>query len=162
MPGGRALLGLSRKRAESARVVCEDRHARRLEEVPKMPNSPVEALMSPAIVRVARDATLRDAARAMSEAGIGSVVVEADQDGLVTERDLLRPIADGIDVDEAKAVDYLVMSRPTVPPDTPLTDAARQMVERGVRHCLVAKDGETVGVLSMRDIVRLLDIEDAD
>mgnify|MGYP001817681843 FL=1 len=118
--------------------------------------------MSPAIVRVARDATLRDAARAMSEAGIGSVVVEADQDGLVTERDLLRPIADGIDVDEAKAVDYLVMSRPTVPPDTPLTDAARQMVERGVRHCLVAKDGETVGVLSMRDIVRLLDIEDAD
>jgi CBS domain-containing protein len=54
------------------------------------------------------------------------------------------------------------MSRPTVPPDTPLTDAARQMVERGVRHCLVAKDGETVGVLSMRDIVRLLDIEDAD
>lgn len=125
-----------------------------------MPDRPVEAVMSPAVVRVPADATLRDAARVMSEAGIGSVVIEADPDGLVTERDLLRPMADGTNVDEAKAADYVASGHPTVPPETPLNTAARRMVERGVRHCIVAKDGETVGVLSMRDVVRILDVED--
>jgi isocitrate dehydrogenase len=125
-----------------------------------MPDRPVDAFMSPAVVRVPADASLRDAARVMSEAGIGSVVVEADPDGLVTERDLLRPIADGTNIDEARVLDYVASGHPTIPPETPLNDAARRMVERGVRHCLVARDGETVGVLSMRDIVRLLDVDD--
>ncbi len=127
-----------------------------------MSSRPVDDLMSPALVRIPGDASLRDAARAMSEAGIGSVVIEANPDGLVTERDLLGPIADGTDVDSAKAIDYLIRGRPSVPPDAPLADAARRMVDHGVRHCLVVKDGETVGVLSMRDVVRLLDVEDGD
>ena len=125
-----------------------------------MPNRPVEAVMSPALVRVPSDATLRDAARAMSDAGIGSVVIEASPDVLVTERDLLGPLAEGTDVDAARALDYAGRRRPSVAPDVPLKDAAKRMVDGGVRHCLVVKDGQTVGVLSMRDIVRILDVED--
>ena len=43
----------------------------------------------------------------------------------------------------------------TAAPDWPIADAAALMVKQGVRHVLVFDASDLVGILSMRDVVRV-------
>ena len=43
----------------------------------------------------------------------------------------------------------------TAAPEWPIADAATVMVKHGVRHVLVFEGSELVGILSMRDVVRV-------
>ena len=113
--------------------------------------------MSSVVLSVGPDHSLRDAAKAMASKKVGAAVVmdnEQPGPGIVTERDILESIAAGQSPDGEKVCDHLSGNLTFATPDWSLERAAEAMVRGGFRHLVVVDGGETVGVLSMRDIVR--------
>ena len=113
--------------------------------------------MSEQVLTVGPGHTLREAARIMSERGVGAaVVIDPDQPGpgIVTERDILRSLGSGQDPAQEKVADHLSAELTFAAPDWSLERAAEAMVSGGFRHLVVVDGGDTVGVLSIRDIVR--------
>ena len=113
--------------------------------------------MSSEVLTIGPSHTLRDAARAMTERRVGAaVVIDPDQPGfgIITERDLLESVGAGQSIDDEKVSDHLSTNLTFAASDWSLERAAEAMVRGGFRHLVVVDAGETVGVLSMRDIVR--------
>jgi signal-transduction protein with cAMP-binding, CBS, and nucleotidyltransferase domain len=114
--------------------------------------------MSPVSLTVGPSHTLREAAAQMVEKGTGAALV-SDADlptpGIVTERDLLISVAAGENPDEAMVGDHMSERVIAAAPDWSLERAAAEMSRRGVRHLVVFEGAELVGILSMRDIVRV-------
>jgi CBS domain-containing protein len=113
--------------------------------------------MSSVILTVGPGHSLREAARQMSERGVGAaVVLDPDQPGpgIITERDLLESVGSGQSVDEERVADHLSSNLTFASPEWSLETAAEAMVRGNFRHLVVVDDGETIGILSMRDIVR--------
>lgn len=101
-------------------------------------------------------ATLREAAVELSEEQVGAVLV-ADGSGLLgilTELDVVRALADGGEVDDERVRDH--MTDQVVSLDEALTaeDAAATMSREGIRHVLVTRGGQPLGMVSARDVVR--------
>ena len=114
--------------------------------------------MSEVVLAVGPSHTLREAARMMVEKGTGAALVtdaESPVPRIVTERDVLLSIGDGEDPDVELVADHMSDSVIAASPDWSLERAAAEMSRRGVRHLIVFDDAELVGVLSMRDIVRV-------
>jgi CBS domain-containing protein len=118
----------------------------------------VADVMTPASVTDSPDETLRASAVRMWEQQTGSLLVmEGDRlAGIVTERDILKAVARGKDVDVAVSGDLMSRDVLTVSPDTPLHIAARIMASRWIRHLPVIEAGKVVGVVSLRDLVAVL------
>ncbi len=113
--------------------------------------------MSKVVLTVGPAHTLRDAARAMAERGVGAAVVldpEQPGPGIVTERDILNSVGAGQSVDEERVGDHLSAGLTFASPDWSLERAAEAMVRGSFRHLVVVDGGEMIGVVSMRDIVR--------
>jgi CBS domain-containing protein len=113
--------------------------------------------MTDTVLTVGPSHTLRDAARAMSAKKVGAAVVidpEAPGPGILTERDILESIGAGQDPDTEQVCDHLSRDLTFAAPEWSLERAAEAMVKGGFRHLVVIDNGETVGVLSIRDIVR--------
>ncbi len=118
----------------------------------------VHDAMSPTVLTIGPTHTLRQAARLMAERKIGAAVVldpEADGPGILTERDVLEAVAQGQDPDTELCGDHLTPDAVTAMPDWDLDRAATAMVAGGFRHLVVCEGGEVVGILSVRDIVRV-------
>lgn len=114
--------------------------------------------MSEISVTVGPSHTLREAARRMVARRTGAAVVEdaeAPAPGIVTERDLLNSIGAGEDPDTELVADHMTGAVIAAAPDWSLERAAAEMSRRGVRHLVVFDDADLVGILSMRDIVRV-------
>jgi len=113
--------------------------------------------MSEISLTVGPSHTLREAAEKMVERGTGAALVidgELAAPSIVTERDLLIAVARGQNPASERVVDHMSEGVLTAAPDWSLERAAAEMSRRNVRHLVVFDDGEPVGVLSMRDIVR--------
>ena len=118
----------------------------------------VHDAMSPTVLTIGPTHTLRQAARLMAERKIGAAVVldpEADGPGILTERDVLEAVAQGQDPDTELCGDHLTPDAVTATPDWDLDRAATAMVAGGFRHLVVCEGGDVVGILSVRDIVRV-------
>jgi CBS domain-containing protein len=104
------------------------------------------------------DTTVLEAAVAMEGSDLGSLAVVEGLDlvGLVTERDIRRAVAEGMDV--ASPVSVLMSGDPdTFDPDLDVWDAAAWITETGYRHLPVVDDeGSLLGVVSIRDLLRAL------
>ena len=91
----------------------------------------------------------------MDSASVGCVVVGSVDavDGVITERDIVRVLASGLDPDQATVAD--IESRVLMWAGTGSTvgDVAEEMMESYVRHVLVGEDGTLVGIVSMRDVI---------
>jgi len=114
--------------------------------------------MSDVAVTVGPSHTLRQAAAAMVARNVGAALViddEAPTPGICTERDLLLSVGAGEDPDTEAVGDHMTESVLAAAPDWSLEHAAAEMSRRGVRHLVVFEAGEVVGILSMRDIVRV-------
>ncbi len=120
---------------------------------------PVEVrdLMSHDIFSIAPDSTLREAANLMRQHRIGSLLVVSGDKmvGLVTERDLMRAVADGHDPSDVPVADYMTLIVKTVEAGRPAAEAASIMVRYNVRHLPVTEDGKPVGFLSARNVLAL-------
>lgn len=114
--------------------------------------------MSEVTVTVGPSHTLREAAAKMVEKGTGAALVsDADSPtpGIVTERDLLISVAAGQSPDTELVGEHMSESVIAAAPEWSLERAAAEMSRRGVRHLVVFDGGDAVGVLSMRDIVKV-------
>lgn len=102
--------------------------------------------------------TLRQASTRMVQHNTGAAVVvdpSLPGPGVITERDLLKAIAAGLDPDVEVVADHMTSELVTAWPGWSLNKAAALMVRHGVRHVLVFDGTALVGILSMRDVVRV-------
>lgn len=114
--------------------------------------------MSEVVLTVGPGHTLREAATAMSSRRVGAAVVLDPAEpgpGVITERDILESVGAGEDPDEQLVADHLTSDLTFASPEWSLEHAAVAMVRGGFRHLVVVDGGELVGMLSMRDIVRV-------
>lgn len=66
------------------------------------------------------------------------------------------PVAAGADLDEVQVRDLMTVDTVTVTVDDTVCTAAEVMLEAGVRHIPVLRDGRPVGMLSIRDLLAVL------
>jgi CBS domain-containing protein len=121
--------------------------------------------MSRMVVTVGPDHSLREAAHQMSERKVGAAVVldpDAPGPGILTERDVLDAVGSGQDPDRERVADHLTGDVVFAAPDWSLEAAASAMVAGGFRHLVVLDEGEIVGILSVRDVVRCWTGDGAD
>lgn len=114
--------------------------------------------MSGVVLTVGPGHTLRNAAERMTEKGVGAAVVldeETPGPRIVSERDILNSLGRGEDPDAERVGDHMSDSVIAAAPDWSLERAAVEMARRHIRHLVVVDHGELVGILSMRDIVRV-------
>jgi signal-transduction protein with cAMP-binding, CBS, and nucleotidyltransferase domain len=114
--------------------------------------------MSQVSLTVGPTHTLREAAAMMVEKGTGAALVsdtDSPTPGIVTERDLLISVAAGQDPDSEHVGEHMSERVIAAAPEWSLERAAAEMSRRGVRHLVVFEGAELVGILSMRDIVRV-------
>jgi signal-transduction protein with cAMP-binding, CBS, and nucleotidyltransferase domain len=120
--------------------------------------------MSEVVLTVGPGHTLREAATRMAEKGTGAALVSDDETPvprIVTERDILLSIGNGEDPDAERVGDHMSDSVIAAAPDWNLERAAAEMSRRGIRHLVVYDGPKLVGVLSMRDIMRVWTSEGA-
>lgn len=115
-------------------------------------------VMSAPPVFVPTETLLVDAAKVMCEKRIGALLVgdpAKPPAGILTERDLLRAVADG----RARALETTVDQMMTGPvigmaPDDLLYQALGRMDAKGIRHlCVVDRKGIVEGMISQRDLL---------
>ncbi|HMD92204.1 MAG TPA: CBS domain-containing protein [Trebonia sp.] len=113
--------------------------------------------MSSMVLTVGPGHSLRAVSRLMSQRRVGAAVVmdpEGHGPGIITERDVLNSVGAGEDPDQECVADHLTREVVFAAPDWSLEEAAAAMVRGRFRHLIVLDRGETVGILSVRDIVR--------
>ncbi len=114
--------------------------------------------MSTVVLTVGPAHTLREVATRMTEKGVGAAVVldeESQGPRVVSERDVMNSIGRGEDPDTEVVAEHMSDTAITAAPQWSLERAAVEMARRHVRHLVVVDNGELVGMLSMRDIVRV-------
>jgi len=124
----------------------------------------VRDAMSSTVLTIGPTHTLRQAAKLMNDRKVGAAVVldpEADGPGILTERDVLDAVASAQDLDTEVAGDHLTPDAVTALPDWDLGRAAQAMLTGGFRHLVVCDGPQVVGVLSVRDIVRVMSAQGA-
>lgn len=118
----------------------------------------VRDAMSTTVLTVGPGHTLRQIAQAMKERKVGAAVVD-DPDGegagIITERDILGSIAAGEDPESETAGTHQTEDVVYAAPDWTLEQAADEMLRHNFRHLVVLDGGDVVGIVSMRDLVRV-------
>ncbi len=101
---------------------------------------------------------LVDAAARMWEQQTGSLLVMDGPAllGIITERDIMKAVARGMDLRGTPVSAVMTTQVLTVTPSTPVEEAARHMAERWIRHLPVVDGDEVVGMVSQRDLCGLL------
>ena len=108
------------------------------------------------LLTIEPDAPLAEAARRMGSRGVGAVVVlDGDRlSGILTERDVLKAVAGGLEPN-ACVRDWMTRHPETIESDDSTDQAAALMIHGGFRHLPVVDEGRTVGILSIRDLMRV-------
>ena len=112
--------------------------------------------MSRNLLSVGPDEPLVDAAKRMSERGVGAVVVVERERlaGILTERDMLHAIAKGFRED-SRVREWMTAHPETIEASDSTEHAAALMIHGGFRHLPVLEDDELAGILSIRDVMRV-------
>jgi len=127
------------------------------------PLSVLRVLMQTTVETMASERTVLEATQAMAEKRIGSLLVleAGEMVGMVTETDVVRKvIADGLPARSTSV--KAVMNAPLIQIDIndSARDASRLMAEKRIRHLAVTEDNKVVGLLSLRDLVKVVSIRD--
>jgi CBS domain-containing protein len=105
------------------------------------------------VLTVESASSIGEAAEKMMGAGVGAVVVTEDMAriiGIITERDILRAVAQRVRAAEARVRQWMTESVITIEPETSLDEARKMMFEGNFRHLPVVKDGRLLGIVSLR------------
>ena len=127
------------------------------------PLSVLRVLMQTTMETMASERTVLEATQTMAEKRIGSLLVleAGDMVGIVTETDVVRKvIAAGLPARSTSV--WGVMNAPLIQIDINDTarEASRLMAEKRIRHLAVTEDNKVVGLLSVRDLVKVVSIRD--
>jgi CBS domain-containing protein len=126
--------------------------------------TPVSALMADIIVRIAPSATMLDAVDALSAGDVGVVAVmeRGKVLGVVSERDVVGAVAHRKPLESTLAVDVASKDLAWCDADSTVLEVAIEMSDRFIRHVLVERDGELVGIVSSRDLLGYYASEDIE
>ncbi len=124
---------------------------------------PLSVLMHQTLETIASERTVLEAAQTMAEKRIGSLLVmeAGEMVGIVTETDVVRKgMASHLPVGSTKV--GTVMNYPLIQIDINRTvrDASRLMAEQRIRHLAVTEDNKVVGIVSVRDLVKMVSVRD--
>jgi len=120
-------------------------------------DEPIRMLVTRPVVKVHREATLREPAETFTTESIGAAVVrDTDPLGVLSERDIVRALAEGADPDQERAGEVMTEEVASVAPTELLSRTLRLMLDNEIRHLPVIEDGVVVGMLSARDVLGAL------
>ena len=122
----------------------------------------VDVMTAPAQIAKPTE-TVAEAAARMRADHVGSLVVTEGGPpiGILTERDLLEAATSGADFSSACVSEFMTPRPDTVSPSTSVGDALDRLQAGGYRHIPVVEGDVLVGVLSMRDLMQVVDIRPA-
>jgi CBS domain-containing protein len=110
------------------------------------------------VYTVKSTASVECAAKALADHDIGALVVKgADGDtvGIVSERDILRALrAEGAAMLARPVAEIMTRQITTCTPQDELFGVMERMIDGRLRHLPVIEDGQLVGIISIRDVVR--------
>ncbi len=115
---------------------------------------PVSTLLRGPAVRVPREAKVGDAARLMADQSVSSVLVDSDPPGIVTDRDFRRRVLAAGRGPETPVLEVYSSPLRTVVADCPVYEAWRILLEAGVHHLPVTRNGDIIGVLTATDLLK--------
>jgi CBS domain-containing protein len=118
----------------------------------------ISEIMTQAAVTDSADDTLSEACARMRESQTGSLLVMEGQRliGIVTERDVLKTVAQGLDPKVTPLKDVMTTDIITIGPMTTLKEAAKIMASKWIRHLPVVEGSKVVGIISQRDLTGVL------
>jgi CBS domain-containing protein len=140
-------------------VDAENGPARALENVYR----PLSVLMRTTLETIGSDATMAAAAKRMAEKHIGSLfVIEAgEMVGIVTESDLVRKgLAYQLDAQTVRVGSLMNSPLLDIDINRTIRDASDYMAKKRVRHLVVTENAKVVGILSIRDLVKMVSVRD--
>ena len=113
--------------------------------------------MSRDLLTVAPGDALGEVAQRMVGRDVGAVLVMENESlvGILTERDVLRAVAAGIQ-DDTIVSDWMTRDPDTMSPDDTTQHAAVLMIHGGFRHMPLVEGDQVVGMLSIRDLMRVV------
>jgi CBS domain-containing protein len=114
--------------------------------------------MAVRVVSVRPEDEVRVAIARMLEENVGSVAVceESRLVGIFTERDVLRLAGEGRDFHEVRVGDVMTRRLYVSEPDDDMASIAQLMQEKQIRHVPVVQDGNLLGILGIREVLRNL------
>lgn len=117
------------------------------------PASPVSAVAAFDVEYAEPSDHLSDVARKMQNHHIGALFVHQREGGvaILTERDIVRSVADGSDA--AWAVDCMTRDLISVPASTSIADAADTVLTANIRHLAVEREDGVLGIASIKDLL---------
>jgi signal-transduction protein with cAMP-binding, CBS, and nucleotidyltransferase domain len=121
----------------------------------------VKELHPRSVVTVESSDVIRIAIEELAREEVGAVAVFGSHgiSGILSERDIVRAVADGVDIDETTVDEYMTQTAVTIQPERGVHEAMSIMSEFGCRHLLVEEAGDICGMISVRDIVAALGAE---
>jgi CBS domain-containing protein len=113
--------------------------------------------MSRDLLSVSPGDSLSEVAQRMVDRDVGAVLVMEGEElsGILTERDVLRAVAAGIEA-ETVVADWMTRDPETMGPDDTTQHAAVLMIHGGFRHLPLVEGSDVVGMLSIRDLMRVV------
>ena len=122
------------------------------------PSIRVRAAMSKDIVSVETERSIRSAVKTMVKNDLGSVVITQDGKaaGIVTERDIMKSLGYGKVNLESEVGRIMSKALIAIGSDATLGEAADIMIKRKVRRLLVRQDSKYVGIITQRDLQKLM------
>lgn len=118
--------------------------------------APVQRYLAGVVATVSPDASVREVARKLMAIEAGALVVgtaEAVQ-GVISERDVVRALGLGRDLDALCAGDVARTDVIYCTPATTMGELSGLMTDQGVRHVLVRDEARLVGIVSARDVLQ--------
>lgn len=111
-------------------------------------------LMHAQVVSIRPDDVVAAAAAAMVRHKSGSALVLQGRllSGILTERDVLRAAATGMDLNATPVSAWMTRDPQAASPETTVEEAAQLMLLHGFRHLPVVEGREIRGVVSLRDL----------
>jgi CBS domain-containing protein len=115
----------------------------------------VSAFLGDPVARVGRDASVDAVADLLVGGEVGALVVGDHEkvDGIVSERDLVRVLAARRDTASTRAIDIATTELVWCDESATVGEVATEMMEQYVRHVLVERDGDLIGIVSARDLL---------
>ena len=117
----------------------------------------VAEVMERNVLTVDPSDTIGEAAEKMTKSDVGAVVVVEHMArivGIVTERDLLRAVAERARAAEARVRQWMTPDVMTIEPETTVEEAAKIMFDNNFRHLPVVKESRLLGIVSLRRLAR--------
>jgi len=121
------------------------------------PQDPIRLIMSAPVATLDVGATLRDVSEELTRNEIGAVLVtDGARTGLISERDVVTGMSTGCDVDLRQIGEVFTADLVWASPEDSIVDVGALMIETGIRHIPVSDHRSAIGIVSARDILKIL------